>query len=223
MSETTTETTTAAPETTSETTTEATTVNNEGTTVSETSYLDGKYKTVSALEDGYKELQSSYSKKLGGFDGTPTEGYVYKDGVAKNEFVEKWGKDNQLSNDGINSLLEGYSSYQESEHQAYQAEQTKLLGNDATTRITNVNDFLNANLGENHGVDVQSAAGIEGIEKLIALSKQQAPATTQIAPTMDADTLTAMQFEKDGQGNRRLSTDIDFQRRYNKLRAEQKK
>jgi len=41
------------------------------------SYVDGKFDSVSALETSYKELQSSYSKKLGGFDGSPEDGYKY--------------------------------------------------------------------------------------------------------------------------------------------------
>ena len=45
------------------TTVEATTETSNGEPQSETSYLDGKYKSVSELENGYKELQSTFSKK----------------------------------------------------------------------------------------------------------------------------------------------------------------
>ena len=201
-------------------TTEATTVNQEGQTVSETTYVDGKYKSVSDLETGYKELQSSYSKKLGGFDGAPEE-YKVNEGVESNDFIESWGRENQLSNDGLNSLIEGYDKYQQEQGEKYQQEQVAILGENATERLTNVNDFLKANVGENHGIDTQSAAGIESIERLIAMTKQSAPAAQAAqAPIVDADKVKAMRFAKDEFGNRRMSSDPAYRTKVEALEAE---
>jgi len=197
------------------------TVTNETTgETTETTYADGTFKTVSDLEKGYTELRSSYSKKLGGFDGSP-EDYTYNDGIEKNDFMETWGKDNQLSNDGMNSLIEGYTNYQNEQAQAYQAEQVKLLGDEAQARMINVNDFLNANIGENHNIDTQSAAGIESIEKLIAMTKQTAPATQEARPAIDAEQVKAMRFAIDSNsGARRMSIDPAYRAKVEKLEQE---
>jgi len=204
------------PSTTVEATVESTT--EEAT---ETSYADGTFKSVSDLEKGYTELRSSYSKKLGGFDGTPEDGYKYTDDFAKNDFIDTWGVENQLSQAGLESLVTGYENYQNVQQQAYQTEQVKLLGDTAQERMTNVNDFLNANLGDAHGVDVQSAKGIEGIEKLIAMTKQTAPVTQESRPTMDKEQVKAMRFAVDkNSGERRMSIDPEYRAKVEKMEAE---
>lgn len=195
---------------------EATVVDGNGETVSETTYLDGKYKSVSELEKGYRELQSSYSKKLGSFDGAP-EQYTINEGLEVPDFLQDWGKNNQLNNDGINSLVENFNSYQEQQNEAIVAEQMKALGDNAKDRITNVNDFLRANLGDNHGIDTMSAAGVESIEKLIAMTKQAAPAVASSKPAIDSDTLAQMRFAKDENGNRRMATDPEYRARVEAL------
>jgi len=144
-----------------------------------TSYAGGKFKSVSELEKGYSELQSSYSKKLGEFTGSP-EQYTLSEGGEPNEvaqMIAEWGKDNQLSNDGYNQLVQKASEFMVAQEEAQAAEiqqqreaEIKLLGDNAKERISNVNDFLKANLGEDHGLDPATAKGIESIEKLINLS-----------------------------------------------------
>lgn len=201
--------------------TEATVVDEStGETVSETLYANGKYKTVSDLEKGYVELQKSYSQKLGAFNGAP-EDYELKEGVTAPEFLTAWGKENQLNNDGLNTLMEQFNSHQQEENARYQEEQLKALGKNATERLNNINDFLKANIGENHGIDTASAAGIESLEKLIAQTKQPAPAEQKSKPMVDGDKLNYMQFqEKDAHGNRRYQTDPEFRARVLQLRSE---
>jgi len=202
-----------ADETTStepSTTVEATVTDTTTGETTETTYAEGTFKSVSDLEKGYTELRSSYSKKLGGFDGAP-EAYKYNEEFVKNDFIDKWGAENQLSQTGLESLVTGYEASQNEQMEAYQAEQIKALGDTAQERMTNVNDFLNANLGEAHGVDVQSAKGIEGIEKLIAMTKQTAPATQESRPTMDKEQVKAMRFAVDkNSGERRMSVDPEY-------------
>jgi len=87
--------------------------------------------------------------------------------------------------------------------------------------MTNVNDFLNANLGDAHGVDVQSAKGIEGIEKLIAMTKQTTPVTQESRPTIDKEQVKAMRFAVDkNSGERRMSIDPAYRAKVEALEAE---
>ena len=62
-------------------------------------------KSVSALEDSYAELQSTFSRKtaeyneaVGASVGAP-EKYEFAEGVESNSFVEQWGQDNKINND----------------------------------------------------------------------------------------------------------------------------
>jgi len=189
----------------------------------EVTYANGKYKSVSDLEKGYAELQKSYSSKLGGFTGSP-EAYEYAEGLSGNEFIEQWGKENQLSNDGMNSLVKGFNEYQQAQQEAankaYMDEQMKALGENAQERIKNVKDFLKANTGVDSLSNVD-AKGIEVFEKLIAMSKQSSLADTKPTPSYDKEKLDFMQFqEKDANGNRRYETDQKFRAKVLELRSQ---
>jgi len=216
------ETTTAEPSTTVDSaTTEATVTDTATGETTETSYADGTFKSISDLEKGYTELRSSYSKKLGKFDGSPEDGYKYTDEFAKNDFIDKWGTENQLSQTGLESLVTGYENYQNEQTQAFQEEQVKLLGDEAQTRMANVADFLKANLGEDHSVDAQSAKGIESIEKLIAMSKQTAPAVQEAKPSYDKEQIKAMRFAVDpNSGERKMSIDPAYRAKVEKIEQE---
>ena len=195
--------------TTEVTTEEATTVNAEGEAQSVTSYLDGKYNSVSDLESGYKELQSSYSKKLGAFTGSPDE-YNFNEGIEVSDAVSAYAKENQFSNDALNGLAEVYQADMQSNRDAHVAEQKELLGKDGDQRIQNVVDWGRANLGEDaldtlHNM-VTTAAGVEVFEKIAKMNSGTAPA--QVATpktTVDRDTLKQMQFATDEYGNRKMS------------------
>lgn len=200
--------------TTTETETTATTTDETTKTETTTSYLDGKYKSVSELETGYKELQSSYSKKLAGFDGAP-EAYTKAEGIAEGDplyaYASTWGKDNQLNDKALNEFVEGYNTKQAEDLKAYQTEQIKLLGDDAKYRLENVNDYLKANT-EIDEVALQQindglfgAKGIEVLEKLISLNKAPAPTERPPVATPDAEALKAMRFAKDEYGNRKMN------------------
>jgi len=121
------------------------------------SYADGKFTNVGDLEKSDVELQSTFSKKLGGFEGAPEEYTFSVDGSESNETSEAltaWGKENQLSNDGINSLYNAVSELdakrseaQAEADKAYVTEQKEALGTNADTRIKNATDWVNANNG----------------------------------------------------------------------------
>lgn len=191
----------------------ASVVGDNGETVSTTSYLDGKYKSVSDLENGYKELQSSYSKKLGGFKGAP-EAYELAEGIESNsriEALQTWGKTNQLSNEALNEIISMDMATQTAEMESYIAEQKGLLGKEADTRINNVSDWVKANVGADGvktlGDMLVSAESVKLFEAIIKNSQGTAPAQAPAAKSVDRDTLNQMRFAKDEYGGRRMSSD----------------
>jgi len=202
--------------------------NNEATT--EITYLDGKYKSVSEMENGYKELQSSYSKKLGNFDGAP-EAYTRAEGIAEGDplygYASEWGKDNQMNDKGLNELVEGYNTHQAEQLQAYQAEQIKALGPDAKERLQNVSDYMKANTPVDDEALQQindglfGAKGVEVLEALINANKQTTPTATPPTRSYDKEQLTAMRFAKTENGERRMSVDPEYRRRVEALEAEE--
>lgn len=194
-------------------TTEATVVADNGETVSETSYLDGKYKSVGDLEDAYRNLQSSYSTKLGAFDGAPEE-YTLPEGElagadqANLAFLQQWGKENQLSNDGLNSFAEGYSQMQTQQRTAQIDAAYKELGENADRRLANVRDYLTKHLGEEGtkalAANMNDAASIQAIEALISKTKGAAPANVPSTQAYTKEGLEKMRFAKDEHGARKM-------------------
>jgi hypothetical protein len=206
--------------------TEATTEDANGNPQSETSYLDGKYKSVSDLEKGYKELQSSYSKKLGAFTGAPEE-YVLPDGIEADGRIEaltKWGKENQLNNDALNSVISIDSEYRNAQRDAYAQEQRELLGKDADSRLNNIQDWARANLGEDAMDEfsglITSAKSVEIFEKLSRLSLGTSPAPIAAKQSLDKDTINQMRFAKDEFGNRKMSSDPEYRAKVEAMEAE---
>ncbi len=195
-----------------EATTEATTT--EGAT---TSYLDGKYDSVSGLEQGYKELQSSYSSKtaeyskaMQGKTGAP-EAYEYGEGITVSEGMEAYAREQGYSNDALNELAGAYNADRQEQSQAYATAQREILGKDAEARLTNVGDWLTANAGEQAGAlraSMTSAEAIIGMERLMKQGAgTQAAAVAQPASVVDRDTLNAMRYEVDRYGERKMSSD----------------
>ena len=190
-------------------------------------YAD-KFNSVGELESSYKELQSTFSKKLGGFEGSP-ETYTRPEGIDENDsvynYASHWGKDNQLSDKGLSSLVEGYTNHMKTEAEAYQQAELKSLGDNAKQRVDNAHDWIKANLGEEY-IDAMNssfigAKGIEAIEKMASLSKQTAPTSVTASPSRsyDNDTLKSMQFAKDEFGNRKMSSDPAYREKVNSYRT----
>ena len=215
-----------APATESTGTEQATVIDGAtGETVSTTTYANGKFESISALENSYAELQSSYSQKLGGFDGAPSEYTLGEDTSATGvtNAIMDWGLSNQLNNDGFNSLNDAINKANSAEMEAFKSLEVEKLGKDASTRIANATDWVKANLGEDAVEGINSmwvgAQGIETIEKMMKLSQGTSPAATPAAKSMDADQLKAMRFAKDEFGNRRMSSDPAYRAKVLELEA----
>ena len=212
--------TTEAPEST-----EATVETHEGETQSETTYANGKYNSVSALEEGYANLQKSYSQKLGKFTGAPEDGYSLEgEGLEGNPVLEAWGKENQLSNEGYNALVKSMNEDAAAKAEAFKTEQLQRLGENADYRLRNIVDFAKANFGEESVATldnmIQTAEGVELIEKLIKGQKgADRPAEVKANP-IDADKVKEMRFAVDKNGNRRMSVDPEYRARVESLEKE---
>lgn len=194
---------------------EVTTEANETPTMS---YADGKFTNVGDLEKSYLELQSTFSKKLGGFEGAPEEYSFSKEGFEANETSEAltaWGKENSLSNDGINSLYDAVfeidatrNAAQTEAEQAYVKEQTEALGTNADSRIRNASDWVRANIGEDAADSINQmwggAKGVEAIEKIMKMSQGASPTTAPGQEHITIEKVNAMQFAEDEYGQLKM-------------------
>ena len=213
------------------TNTPAVVVDDNGDAVSTGSYVDGKFTSVGDLEKSYKELESSYSKKLGGFDGAP-EAYTFNEENELNasekglrDMLSGWGSENQLSQAGFEGLVEKYNEFQTSQRDDGIAEARKALGANAEARLKNVRDFMKANLGEDMtkalAANMNTASSIEAIEKLISMTKTAPAANNNTASEgfITKARLDELRFAVDENGQRKMSTDPQYRKMV--LEAEQ--
>jgi len=178
-------------------------------------YANNKFTNVGDLEKSYLELQSTFSKKMGGFEGAPEEYTFRAEGFEPNDMTNtlgEWGKENSLSNDGINSLYSKLSELDAKKEEAWKVEQDNYikaemekLGANAETRIRNAKDWLNANGGEGASDKLDlMAAGAEGlqiIENIIKASQGARPTVVPAQEQVTREKVNAMQFAKDQYGN----------------------
>lgn len=185
-----------------------------------TTYVNGKYNSVSALEEGYQNLH----KQFGSFGGAPDE-YSMGEGIEINgehplfADLQQFGKDSNLSNEGyqnlVNVLIESEKA-SEAERQQEAEQVFKDLGENGKERIQNVDDYLNANmeLSEAQAEMISLAKGMPGgvelLESFIAMGKKTSPAAPEIVSptkTYTKEGLESLRFELDNYGNRKSSSD----------------
>ena len=189
-----------------------------------TSISSRRYKSVSDLENGYKELQSSYSKKLGGFDGAP-EAYEMNEGLEASDSLQAYARDNQFSNEALNGLVEYYNGDIATRNEAFVNEQREALGSDADARLNNVQDWAKANLGAD-AMDafkgmITSAKSVEMFETIMKMNNGTAPAQVSQPKTMvDKDTIHNMRYAKDEHGRRKMSSDPAYRSKVENMEKE---
>ena len=192
----------------------------ETTIESPATYADGKFNSVGELEKSYGELQSMTSKKMAemsetmkAFVGAPeayefNEGYVTEGNQAMADMLGAWGQENQMSNDGLNSLVSKYNEYQHTANEATMKAEYEKLGENGGERIKTAREFLEANYGAEltkaAASSFNSAAGIELIEKMIAGTKSPTVAPQQAAPFANKEKIHEMRFAKDEFGVRKM-------------------
>ena len=194
-----------------------------------------KYKTISDQAKGYKELES----RFGSFTGAPDE---YTPVELSEEFKERGveiaaddpllekaiqlGKELNMNQEGFEKMITLYAETIAAENiamQDYQNEQMRSLGQNAESRINNLNAWASANLPtelmEGFQHMATTAESVKALEKIVAMTRSAPINPDNIQPTggVTSEELRQMQFEKDEHGNRRLQTDPDFKKRFNEL------
>ena len=189
-------------------------------------WFKDKYSTVSAQAQAYNELE----KRFGGFSGSPEE-YSFKEGSELKpdsdllKGLAELGKTNNMSNEMFNEIATMFNSNFESMFDNAQQTEIKELGDEAQTRITNVQDWAKANvpeeLQEHFNSTIQTANDVKLAEHFMNMGKEQKMAGN--APIEQAHTsreeLEKMQFEVDRYGNRRLSVEPAFKAEFEKKMA----
>ena len=226
--------TTVASETAPSTETVEAVVTDNGIETGTTSYMDGKYDSISTWETGHKDLQKAFTQKtqeyneaMKAFPGSP-EAYELSEGTEATpriEALEAWGKDNGLSNDALNSIIEMDKEASQKATENYVTEQKEMLGKDADTRLTNISDWARATFGEEsmdtfNGM-ITSAKGVELFENAMKTMQGTAPAPAQAPQTVSKETLNEMRFAIDKNSNeRRMSVDPTYRARVEQLEKE---
>lgn len=194
-----------------------------------------KYKSVADQAQAYNDLEH----KLGSFVGAPedynTEGWIPEDLRETVEFdaedpvfvaMTPVLKDLNLSDEGMTKLANAYYQMVAAENKTAQETYDagiKALGSNAPQRISNIDDFLKANLDEGRYQGIKnaltSADAFEAIEMLVGRIRQPAIPAGDPAPTFTMEDVTKLQFETDDNGKRKFGSDPEFTARVRAMRA----
>ena len=172
-------------------------------------YKADKYKSVADQAKAYTDLES----RFGSFTGAPDEytieapeGIQLAESDPLLDSVKGWAKENNLSQDGLNGLVGSFFQNQIAQDAAAQelaaAEMAKL--DNADQRVTDINDFLKANIPDGYDeiADIVSTAkGVEAIESLIKMAAAK-PTISDGTPSGAAtqEGLEKLMSEKDDNG-----------------------
>lgn len=185
-----------------------------------------KYKTVSDQAKGYNELES----KFGAFTGAPEEGKYEIEGMDLEnspllKLTAEWGAENQLSNDGLASLIERVNglALEQIEQDATNAKEA--LGENADKRLNDLSQWGKNNLSPEEFEQFQGLAQTAGhvgvLEKLIAKTKNSKLVKEDAIVKNDksaTEELQEMQLATDDKGNR-LMDNPDYRKKYNAKKA----
>ena len=204
---------------------------------------EGKTQDESIAEQakGYSEL----SKKFGSFTGAPDSyelsfsdelkeaGIELSEGDPMIEAATEFAKSAGMNQDGFDQMLNLYgmqkladSNAAELDNEQFAADQMKALGGNAESRLQNINDWANKHLDAEDIQGIQAmtttAESVKAVERIIAMTRGASVDIDDSRSNSGAsgEDVAAMQFEKDDRGNRKINTDPEFRKRYQKLRNE---
>ena len=208
-------------------------------------WLQGKYVTEGKTqEESITEQAKAYnelSTKFGAFTGAPEDyeialseelteaGVTMEKDDPMVESAMKFAKESNMSQEGLNGMINLYAMQMLAEQTAdaeYKAEQMKALGPQADARITNIQQWANKQLDPEMVTALEGMAtsveSVKAIERLISMTRGASVDVpdTVASPGAGMEEVQAMQFEKDGNGNRRINTDPVFKAKYQKMRNE---
>lgn len=141
----------------------------------------------------------------------------------------KMAKDTNMNQEGFNQLADLYLMTQVGNAEAevqFRDEQMQQLGERAEARVSNIEKWgeknLDPELFQSLKSNLVSADMVPVLEHLIT-STRNAPVSDSSAanaPSFTESDLSAMQFEKDSNGNRKIQTDPAFKAKYQKMMKE---
>jgi hypothetical protein len=182
-----------------------------------------KYKSVADQAKGYAELE----KKFGGFKGTPKDGYMHPEGVDNDDALLQelisFADDTNMSQEAFGRAWELLSAQDDAVQEVNQEAEVAKLGDNAQERINNVEGFMKNNLDaetyEKAKDLVTTAETIELIEMLVgATAPVKLPTENDVAPAgLSWESIEAEMFKKDDHGNLLRSTNIEHERKIQKL------
>ncbi len=206
-------------------------------------WLQSRYETEDrTLEQAIAEQAKGYNElrgKLGAFTGAPDAyepvisdelkeaGFeLLEDDPLIEQFSEK-AKEMGINQEGFNELLNIYATQQLAEMEAAKeaepariAEEMAKLGKNADQRVKNIQDWVSANMSEEHKAGLESMAtsaeAVMALEALIAKSRNapQAVDTAVSAPTgMTREDALAMRYVKHENGQLLMSVDPAYRRK----------
>jgi len=188
--------------------------------------------TKTVNNDAVLESYNQLSTKFGAFTGAP-ESYEFalseqltEKGVTLDSesplianFTEL-AKEANMSSEMANKLVNMFVESQHADGLAGdEAEETRvteqmaLLGENATQRVNNINNWAQANLTpeqvEGLADATTTAAGVQAVEALIAKSRNAPMQTDDITPASPVDMaeIQKLQFALDDNGNRKMAVD----------------
>ena len=202
-------------------------------------FKKNKYVTLEDQAKAYTELE----KRFGSFTGAPKDGQYTvnipedlkekgidfdSDDPLYQEAME-FAKNSHMSQEGFDQMMGLWASAKVAESAAMEEFKTmelKSLGDNAKARIDNLVNWGKANLPDDMFNGFQemavSANAIKTMEKLVSMTRNAPIDSDNARPKngVDEEELRKMQFEKDEHGNRRLSVDPEFRKKFNKLKEQ---
>tara|TARA_S200002703_G_scaffold123529_2_gene109489 strand:+ start:854 stop:1567 length:714 start_codon:yes stop_codon:yes gene_type:complete len=186
-------------------------------------WLDKKYKSVADQAKGYAEL----SKKFGGFKGSPKDGYTPPEGIEKDDALyqelEAFANKTNMSADAFGEAWELLTAQEQAVQEVSQEEELAKLGDNAQERIKTVEGFMKNNLDpetyEHARGLVTTADTIELVEMLVrATAPAKLPMEGGHNPQgLSWEAIETEMFKKDEQGQLLRSTNIDHERKIQKM------
>lgn len=186
-------------------------------------FIDSKYKNVSEQAKGYNELR----KQFGSFTGAPEayehftpEGFELSPDDPTLESAREWAKNQNMNQEGFNSLVEMYAQIEAGKDQAAKEFAEKQISEieNFESRSSNINNFLKANGLEDLADVVGTKAQMEQFEKLLDMT-----GSASINPEAEASTMPTQEeidklmFEKDEFGRQIYNYDKERQARVRKM------
>jgi len=186
-------------------------------------WLDTKYKSVADQAKGYSEL----SKKFGGFKGSPKDGYTPPEGIESDDALyqelEAFATKTNMSADAFGEAWELLSAQDYAAQEVNQEHELEKLGENAQERIKTVEGFMKNNLDpetyEQARDLVTSADTIALVEMLVqATAPAKLPMEGGHNPQgLSWEAIETEMFKKDDQGNLLRSTNIEHERKIQKM------